>query len=208
MQGVHMVPHPSQLVIALPTFAPLPVPMVLHMLNESHETFIASVQHASDKLQYRLSALEAQVQAARDYVYEQMAQRLTQASWPSMKWLQDSLAREVEAKPLKRKEAGKTPREYSMSVRTMNNWRNNNILLPREPRKINLDRAAALLIAGIVDERKQGFVPSFIDPCSEEYWGWMQTGPGGVVLPCSFRFLHLCLRARCIGPAGLHLMND
>lgn len=186
MQGGHMVSHSSLFVIALPTFAPLPVPMVLHMLNETRETFIAKAQHASDKLQNRLSVLEAQVQVARDYVYAQMAQRLAQASWLSMKWLQDTLAREVETKPLKRKDAGKTPREYSMSVRTMNNWRANNVLLPREPRKMNLDRAAALLIAAIVDERKQGFVPNFIDPRSEEYWGWMQTAPGSRVLPCPF----------------------
>jgi hypothetical protein len=178
--------HPSALVIALPRFAPLPVPMVLHMLGETSDSFITGVQRTSDELKKRLETLEAQVQAARDYVYEQMAQRLAEQERLPMKWLQDALAHAVETKPLKRKGTSKTPREYSMSVRTMNNWRDNNILLPHEPRKINLDRAAALLVAALVDERKQGFVPNYIDPRSEEYWGWMQTEPEGPILPCPF----------------------
>jgi hypothetical protein len=178
--------RPAPLIIALPTFAPLPVAMVLHMLGESSESFISGMQQASDELSSHLAILEKRVQAARDYVYEQIAQRFAENPRLPMKWLQEALVHEISTKPLRRKDAGKTPREYSMSVRTMNNWRGNNILLPAEPRKINLDRAAALLIAAVVDERKQGFVPNFIEPGDAEYWGWMQTMPTAPVLPCPF----------------------
>jgi hypothetical protein len=182
----YLATHPASPVIALPTFAPLPVAMVLHILGESSPSFVAGMRRASDELRSRLFALEKDVWVARDYVYKQMAQRLAEKPSLPMKWLQDALAHEISLKPLKRRGTDRTPREYTMSVRTMNNWRENNILLPARPRKINLDRAAALLIAAIVDERKQGFVPHFIEPSEVEYWGWMQLRPDGPVLPCPF----------------------
>lgn len=173
-------------VIALPAFAPLPVSMILHMLEETHDTFVAQVQQASTSLKHRLTTLEERVEVVREHVYEAMVQKLAETPRLQMKWLQDSIAQRVESKQVKRREEGKIAREYTISVRTMNNWRSNNVLLPHEPRKLNLDRAAAMLIVAIIDERKQGFFPSYIDPAEPEYWGYIQTAPDAPVLPCPF----------------------
>ena len=108
--------EPTQsLMIALPAFAPVPVAMVLHMLGMNPQSFIAEVQHKSNNVRIRLGALEERVQIARSYVYKHMATRLAENAKLPMKWLQETLASEVEAKPLKRPTPDAVRRTYSMS---------------------------------------------------------------------------------------------
>ncbi len=175
----------QNVIIALPTFAPLPVPMVLHIIGESYNSFISHLHQDLEKTKKQLFELQERVTITRSYVYSKIKETLQQKSSLQQKWFQEQIASQLLLKPLKRGAAeGKEHREYSMSNRTWSNWRQSGILLPNEPRKLNFDRAAALFIVAIVDERKQGFVPEIIEHSEPEYWGYMQTTPEAPVLPC------------------------
>jgi hypothetical protein len=179
--------------IAVPQFAPLAAPMVLHLLPSN--------PNRNDFQQLLLKVI-----TIRREIVMRMEERLDdirRSSSPTHVLqgpLQAILAekvkkREEEAVPEEQLFPEEDP-EYSGIVRsTFTDWRKRNLLL----REFNPDNIGALLTAAACDDRLQGYLPTFLEQSEPRWWcfsiappyrdkqGVWQQSP---VLPCPVPLPH------------------
>lgn len=174
--------------VAFPQFAPLSSPMVLALLREAPESFLAKMQKDSERLKLltKLSRLEEQFLSIRDTVFEQISHAIRERLF-SIKWFQETLQATINQKNSQKK--------YSVSLETISNWRESNVIRPQARGKIDPDCAAAILVAAILDERKQGFLPTRIAPDEPYWWCYAQSPPENEqpsrIFPCPYPFYPL-----------------
>jgi hypothetical protein len=161
-------------VIALPQFAPLSVPMVFHLLGiSSADIFLGRFQSSRDQLSQDFRLLETHIIAARDAIFDLMHREKN----VSIKWFQTSV-----------KQIHNEKNEHTnkgVSLQTISNWRENHVLHFQRWGELDLDSAASVLIASMIDERKRHFLPSSVDDDEPIWWCYSQAPPlrSGVQAP-------------------------
>lgn len=152
--------------IALPGLAPLGVSKVLHLLGVSQDEFIANWQ----SLLPRLASLEGKVASVRETVFTVLFLRKAESDRRvPVQWF-------CRALPQLKAEATRQPAGRPISQKTVDNWRDNRSLHFNKWGEMDLDSAAAVLIAALVDDRERHFLPSET-PADEPLWWCLSQQP-------------------------------
>jgi hypothetical protein len=151
--------------LAYPLFAPLPLPMILHLGRGPSRTHPA----ASDQ-PFSWRVLEQHIRSSRNSAYVVMhpfvANRQLTTSWL--------------LKTLTINTPGKTPVPPS----TLNLWHERGIFTYQERGQPDPDGAAAMLIARMTDPRERNWLPVIITRQEPRWWCWRQDSPTAPILAC------------------------
>lgn len=155
----------------MPQLAPLPIPMVEHLLKQQCRLLKKTVRTTSQvELEKRaLALLEKNVQEKRQVVYalidplvqtEQVSRELSL----STTWIMHVLR-------------AHTPENRPITSQTLSLWRERHLLRYRERGHPDPDTTAALLLARMVDERMRNWLPTTIAEDEPAWWCWRQDTP-------------------------------
>lgn len=154
----------AQVTIVLPQFAPLSVPMALHLLGLEADEFVARVTRPADQFLCELHTLEQQILKARDHIFSLLRQKQD----ISVKWFRATVpslrtTRKTSDKPL--------------SLQAIANWRESNALRFRRWGEMDLDSASAVMIMALIDKRERHFLPTSTPPDEPIWWCYSQAAP-------------------------------
>ncbi len=149
---------------AYPLFAPLSRPMVLHLLKRPIRP------GAARRVSLSWQELEQQVNYARKAAYLVM-KPFVLADHLSTSWLLTKLA-------------ANTPTKAAVGNQTLSLWTERGLLRYARHGRPEVDSAAALLIARMVDPRERNWLPSFIEEEEPHWWCWRQDSPSDPVQVC------------------------
>ena len=159
-------------VITLPQFAPLSVPMVLHLLGIDAAGFVERVNRRTDTFIQELRTLEQRVSEARKRIFTLLSEEQRLSHDISVKWFRATV-------PALRHRARKDEKrnEKSFSLQAIADWRERNALRFEKWGVMNLDSAAAVMIVASLDERERHFLPSSTSVNEPIWWCYSQAPP-------------------------------
>lgn len=155
--------HEELPAFSYPLYAPLPLPVVDHL-------FKRPVRDAGRRLTQSWEALAQQIHFARRAAYLVMHPYVLTDSLTTA-WL---LAR------LKANSPAKTP----VGTANLSLWYERGLLRYERHGRPEVDNAAALLIARMVDPRERNWLPSTIEAGEPHWWCWRQDTPQSAAVPC------------------------
>jgi hypothetical protein len=162
----------------MPRLAPLPIPMAEHLLKQQCRLLKKTVRTSSqDELEKgALALLEKHVQEKRQVVYALMdplvqTEQVSRELSVSTAWIMQVLR-------------AHTPENRPIPSQTLSLWRERHLLRYRERGHPDLDNAAALLLARMVDERMRNWLPTTIAEDEPDWWCWRQDRPEMPPVPC------------------------
>ncbi|MGH2496580.1 MAG: hypothetical protein ACRDIV_17920 [Ktedonobacteraceae bacterium] len=151
--------------LAYPLFAPLPVPMVLHLLRGPSKPHPAAEQQP---LTWRL--LEQRVRATRQTAFVYM-DPFVQGEHISSSWLMQALR-------------ANAPEKIPVGTQALSLWHERKLLRYSERGRPAPDNAAALLIARMVDKRERNWLPTNMREDEPSWWCWRQDGLDAPITAC------------------------
>lgn len=167
-----------QIPLNMPSLAPLPSPIVFHLLKQQRKLLSKTVRTISqDEIDHAVwSLLETKVHEKRPVVYTLMdfilqAEKPSSETYLSTTWLRQMLA-------------AHTPGGKTIPLQTFSLWRERKLLRYRERGHPDADSAAALLLARMVDERIRNWLPTTIEENEPNWWCWQQDAPENPPVPC------------------------
>jgi hypothetical protein len=168
--------------LALPSFAPLPGPMVLHLLlgkrrnlpRAAHPALGSAFERETGYTQAEWDHVLRLVQTARHNVFTRM-DPLIRRDGLTTTWLLQALS---EASP---RMAEQPPEIITQS--TLKEWKNRGFISNTRRNHPDAHQAAALLIARLVDDRKRNWLPRRLRADEAHSWCWRQDGPGLAPVP-------------------------
>ncbi len=166
----------------LPLFAPLPGPLVLHLLlgkRRSHRKappppLLTPFEQATGSAQAEWNLLLQQVRVARQDVFLRM-DPLVSTDALTTSWFLQAL---LDAFPQR---ASVLQEEIAQS--TLGEWRKRGLISNAARNRPDPHQAAALLIARLVDTRLRNWLPSTLTPEEARAWCWRQDAPHLVPVP-------------------------
>lgn len=169
-----------------PLFAPLPLPMVEHLLLRIRRIVILS---HGDKPDVHVVALEQVQEAVAHYrtaVYTYMHPYVV-----ARKITVDESGLNGEGRVMRystswflRTLAVHSPNKEPIPSQTLSLWHKRGLFRYQEYAIPDLDSAAALLIARMTDKRKRNWLPSLLLPDEPYWWCWRQDTPDAPPVPC------------------------
>ena len=167
-----------QIAAHMPQLAPLPIPMVEHLLKQRRRLLKKTVRTISqdEREKEALSLLEKNIQEKRQAVYALMdplvqAEKVSGEIPLSTTWITQVLR-------------VYTPENRVIPSQTLSLWRERNLLRYRERGHPDLAATAALLLARMVDERMRNWLPTTIAEDEPDWWCWRQDTPEMPYIPC------------------------
>jgi hypothetical protein len=167
-----------QIATYMPQLAPLPIPMVEHLLKHRYKLLKKTVRTISqdEREKEALSLLQKNVQEKRQAVYVLMdplvqTEKVSREIPLSTTWIMHMLR-------------AHTPENRLVPSQTLSLWRERNLLRYRERGHPDLDNTAALLLARMVDERIRNWLPTTIAEDEPDWWCWRQDTPEMPWVPC------------------------
>ncbi len=175
----------------LPLFAPLPGPVVEHLLlgkrrahrNAPLPVLTSAFERETGYAQAEWNRLLQEVRVARQDVYMRM-DSLVQRNALSTSWLLQAL---MEAFPPKE---GEVPDEelgearQSISQSTLKEWKERGLISYQERNRPDAHQAAVLLITRMVDQRMRNWLPTSMTSDEGRSWCWRQDAPHLAPVPC------------------------
>jgi hypothetical protein len=165
-----------------PAFAPLPIPIVQHLVLEEYRRYRRVVPVKRPQPEQIWASVGERVSKARRVAYEYLKPFVTvdrkrreqglASTFPSSEWLLDALATY-------------TPQGKRNAEPTLAHWQQRGLLRRDKPRgEFDLTSVAALLVARIAEEEHQrNWLPSELDEEEPAYWCYSQAGPDASVQP-------------------------
>lgn len=150
---------------AYPLFAPLPLPMILHLGRGPSRTHPS----ASD-LPFSWRVIEQHIRSSRMSAYVVMHPFVANGQLTTS-WLLKTLTINT---------PGKTPVQSS----TLNLWHERGLFTYLERGQPEQDSAAAMLIARMVDPRERNWLPVIITKQEPRWWCWRQDHPDAPIVAC------------------------
>lgn len=181
------------LISILPLFAPLPSPVVQHLLlgkRRSHRRAVPPLllndfERETGYTQAEWNQLLQEVFIARQTVYAQMAP-LIPGNALSTPWLLRSLKAATPRKNSEDssadEERNEIPEEISQS--TLDEWKDRGLISYKGRNRPDTHEAAALLIARLVDKRIRNWLPTSMTPVERQAWCWQQDTPESMPVSC------------------------
>ncbi|HEY0753512.1 MAG TPA: hypothetical protein VGD98_06085 [Ktedonobacteraceae bacterium] len=172
---------PQSLVVTLPQFAPLSVPMVLHLLNRSANEIIDQPLRENATLYHELQLLEQQIMYARDRIFAlfQAEQDRTDNihNAISVEWFRKNIP--LLRNSIPNDSSTLIPKQINkpLSIQTIANWRKSNVLRFKSWGKMDLDSACAVMIVQAIDHRVRHALPTSIAPEEPIWWCYSQAPP-------------------------------
>jgi hypothetical protein len=169
--------------IALPRYAPLSTPFLLHLLNKDAEELRIQLQKNSRSLIRHMEEFEQGVQGVRPQVFARINEAVI-GGHISIDWFRDLISQQRTEKASISKEA----KEGSLvSKQTITVWRSKGLLGTARRGELNLDAVGAMLIAStIAEDQIRGFHPSFIPEHEPLYYCYSQSSPVAPWTICPF----------------------
>lgn len=154
---------------ALPHFAPLPRPMVEHLLKRLRSRESEQMADAPEHLD-PFHYLQQRVQTAQQALYAVM-DSFVRSDQLTTSWLLKTLALHA-------------PQEKPVSTQTFALWRERGLVRYRERGHPDPTAAAALLIARAIDDRERNFLPATLSADEPQWWCWRQDEPDAPIVTC------------------------
>ena len=175
------------LISVLPLFAPLPGPIVEHLLlgkrraqrKVSLPTFTSPFERETKYTQAEWNGLLQEVHLARQEVYKLMAPFVQRNALSTSGFTQALM----EAMPRKEEEVMDEGRE-GISQSTLKEWKDRGLISYPERNQPDAHQAAALLIARMIDRRVRNWLPTTMTPDEARLWCWRQDAPSLAPVPC------------------------
>lgn len=170
----------------LPLFAPLPGPIVQHLLlGRRRRHYIAAppilvsdFEQETGYAQAEWDQLLQEVRVARQDVYTYM-DAFIQRNALSTSWLLRALK---DATPGSKEEPKEAREEISQS--TLEEWKDRGLISYRGRNQPDIHQVAALLIARLVDRRVRNWLPTKMTLDEARSWCWRQDAPNLATVPC------------------------
>ncbi len=163
----------------LPLFAPLPGPVVEHLLlgkRRRHRKvpippLVSALERETGYSQEEWDSLLQEVRVARQEVFLRM-NPLVRHNALSTSWLLQALSGEKEG----------TGEKISHS--TLKEWKNRGLIRVAPRNHPDVHDAAVVLIARSVDRRMRNWLPANMPPDEVRSWCWRQDAPDLPIIPC------------------------
>ncbi len=175
----------------LPVFAPLPGPIIEHLLlgkrRRSHQAIppvlMSVLERETGYTQAEWDGLLQEVRVARQEVYRRM-DPLVRRNALSTSWLLQALMEATPPgtdegwahKPLQTRE--------TISQSTLKEWKDRGLIKYRGRNHPDVHHAAALLIARLIDQRVRNWLPTSMTPAEMRQWCWRQDASHLAPVPC------------------------
>ncbi len=171
---------------ASPLFAPLPLPMVEHLLLRMRRIVSLSYGDKPDLNAVALEHLREAVARSRTAVYTSMHPYVV-----ARKITVDEPGANGEGRVMRystswflRTLAVHSPKKEPIPSQTLSLWHKRGLFRYQEYALPDLDAAAALLIARMTDTRKRNWLPSLLLSDEPYWWCWRQDTPEMTPVPC------------------------
>ncbi len=179
------------LISVLPLFAPLPGPIVEHLLlgkrrtqrKASLPTFTSPFERETGYTQAEWDGLLQEVRLARQDVYKLMAP-LVQRNALSTSWFTQALMKAMPRKEEEVMDEGFDEGREGVSQSTLKEWKDRGLISYPERNQPDAHQAAALLIARMIDRRVRNWLPTTMTPDEARSWCWRQGAPALAPVPC------------------------
>lgn len=180
----------------LPLFAPLPGPVVEHLLlgkRRSHPKvrpphLASEFERATGYSQAEWDRLLKLVRTARQNVYMRM-DLVVRRNALTTAWLLQAL---TDASPRKKENEELDEQPVELNQSTLKLWKDHNLISYIARNRPDPQAAAALLITRLTDKRWRNWLPSSLSQDEPHAWCWQQDAPELSPVPCPIPFpVHL-----------------